>query len=211
VPIGYHGRASSIVISGQSFRRPLGQTRAESTLPPEGVARISAPAAARLRLELGIVIAAAQLLGVRPCRSRWPKTMWFGLTLFNDWSARDVQGWEYQPLGPFLSKNFASTVSPWMVTLEALAPFRQPFEGPRGDPAPLPYLDSAANRDQGRDRHPARSLAADGRDARGPAMTATASRARTTPMPTDHRAAGGAPQPSTAATCSRGDLLGSAR
>jgi fumarylacetoacetase len=73
----------------------------------------------------------------------------FGIALFNDWSARDVQGWEYQPLGPFLSKNFASTLSPWMVTLEALAPFRQPFTRPEGDPAPLPYLDSAANRAQG--------------------------------------------------------------
>jgi fumarylacetoacetase len=73
----------------------------------------------------------------------------FGLTLFNDWSARDIQGWEYQPLGPFLSKNFASTVSPWMVTLEALAPFRQPFQRPAGDPDPLPYLDSSDNRAHG--------------------------------------------------------------
>ena len=73
----------------------------------------------------------------------------FGLTLFNDWSARDIQGWEYQPLGPFLSKNFASTVSPWMVTLEALAPFRQAFARPAGDPDPLPYLESAANRERG--------------------------------------------------------------
>jgi fumarylacetoacetase len=73
----------------------------------------------------------------------------FGITLFNDWSARDIQAWEYQPLGPFLSKNFASTVSPWMVTMEALEPFRQPFSRPEGDPDPLPYLDSADNRTRG--------------------------------------------------------------
>ncbi len=73
----------------------------------------------------------------------------FGLTLFNDWSARDVQAWEYQPLGPFLSKNFASTISPWIVTLEALAPYRQPFTRPEGDPQPLPYLQSQANAAQG--------------------------------------------------------------
>jgi fumarylacetoacetase len=72
-----------------------------------------------------------------------------GLALFNDWTARDVQAWEYQPLGPFLSKNFASTLSPWIVTMEALAPFRVPFERAAGDPAPLPYLDDAANRAQG--------------------------------------------------------------
>ena len=73
----------------------------------------------------------------------------FGLTLFNDWSARDIQAWEYQPLGPFLSKNFASTVSPWMVTLEALAPFRRAFVRPDGHPQPLPYLNSTHNRDAG--------------------------------------------------------------
>ena len=73
----------------------------------------------------------------------------FGIALFNDWSARDIQAWEYQPLGPFLSKNFASTVSPWIVTMEALAPFRRPFAHPAGDPSPLPYLDSEANREGG--------------------------------------------------------------
>ena len=73
----------------------------------------------------------------------------FGLALLNDWSARDVQAWEYQPLGPFLSKNFATTVSPWIVTMEALAPFRARFARPEGDPQPLPYLDSPANRAQG--------------------------------------------------------------
>ena len=73
----------------------------------------------------------------------------FGLVLFNDWSARDIQPWEYQPLGPFLAKNFASTVSPWVVTMEALAPFRAPFSHPEGDPQPLPYLSSAANSAQG--------------------------------------------------------------
>jgi fumarylacetoacetase len=73
----------------------------------------------------------------------------FGLTLLNDWSARDVQAWEYQPLGPFLAKNFASTVSPWIVTMEALEPFRSPFTRAEGDPQPLPYLDSVANRERG--------------------------------------------------------------
>ena len=74
---------------------------------------------------------------------------WFGMVLLNDWSARDVQAWEYQPLGPFLAKNFATTISPWIVTAEALAPFRVPFTRPDADPAPLPYLDSAANRAAG--------------------------------------------------------------
>jgi fumarylacetoacetase len=73
----------------------------------------------------------------------------FGLALFNDWSARDIQAWEYQPLGPFLSKNFASTVSPWMVTLDALEPFRKPWTRPEGDPRPLPYLDGAQNSARG--------------------------------------------------------------
>ena len=85
----------------------------------------------------------------------------FGLALFNDWSARDLQSWEYQPLGPFLSKNFASTVSPWIVTLDALEPFRVPFQRPAGDPEPLPYLDSPANRRTWGDRRPTGSVAAD--------------------------------------------------
>src|SRR5437879_567232 len=73
----------------------------------------------------------------------------FGMAMVNDWSSRDIQAWEYQPLGPFLSKNFATTISPWIVTMEALAPYRLPFTRPDGDPQPLPYLNSAANREQG--------------------------------------------------------------
>jgi fumarylacetoacetase len=147
VPIGYHGRASSIGVSGQTFHRPWGQTRPATA--PEGSPPNFGPCR-RLdyELELGIFIGRPNALGDSVSIERAEEHV-FGLTLFNDWSARDIQGWEYQPLGPFLAKNFASTVSPWMVTLEALAPFRQSFRRPEGDPAPLPYLDSAANRDQG--------------------------------------------------------------
>jgi fumarylacetoacetase len=144
VPIGYHGRASSIVPSGQGFRRPRGQTKAADATEP------SLTPSRRLdyELELGIYLAGGNALG-EPVAMSDAESHVFGLGLLNDWSARDVQAWEYQPLGPFLSKNFATTVSPWIVTLEALAPFRHAFERPAGDPAPLPYLDSPANRGQG--------------------------------------------------------------
>lgn len=141
VPIGYHGRASSIVASGKSFHRPLGQTKAaDAATPVLGESR-------RLdyELELGAIVARANPQGEAVPMAEAEQQL-FGLTLLNDWSARDVQAWEYQPLGPFLSKNFASTLSPWVVTLEALAPFRSAFVRPEGDPAPLPYLDSPANR-----------------------------------------------------------------
>ena len=144
VPIGYHGRSSSIGISGQRFPRPQGQT-----LPPGAQQPVLSPSR-RLDYELELAI----FVGV-PNEQGHAVTMAeaeahvFGLGLFNDWSARDVQAWEYQPLGPFLAKNFASTLSPWIVTLEALAPFRMPFTRPEGDPQPLPYLDSAHNRSQG--------------------------------------------------------------
>ena len=143
VPIGYHGRGSSIGVSGQQFRRPMGQLKGEATTP------VLAPTQ-RLdyELELGFFVAAGNSLG-EPIPIGEAEAHLFGVTLFNDWSARDVQSWEYQPLGPFLSKNFASTVSPWIVTLEALAPFRAPFERPASDPQPLPYLDCAANRASG--------------------------------------------------------------
>ncbi len=140
VPIGYHGRASSIVASGQSFHRPLGQLKpADADAPVLGASK-------RLdyELELGIVVGRPNALGQRIAIADAERHV-FGLTLFNDWSARDIQGWEYQPLGPFLSKNFASTLSPWIVTLEALAPFREPYVRPAGDPPSLPYLDSADN------------------------------------------------------------------
>lgn len=144
VPIGYHGRSSTLIPSGQAFRRPRSQVKA-----PHASAPVLQPSA-RLdfELELGIVLGPGNALG-EPIAIERAEDHVFGLTLFNDWSARDVQAWEYQPLGPFVSKNFASTVSPWIVTLEALAPFRRPFTRPEGDPQPLPYLASAANTQAG--------------------------------------------------------------
>jgi len=144
VPIGYHGRASSILPSGASFRRPNGQLKA----PDADAPRLAACARLDYELELGMVIGAGNTLG-EPLSMAQAEAHVYGLALFNDWSARDIQGWEYQPLGPFLSKNFASTLSPWIVTMEALAPFRAPFERPSDDPQPLPYLDSPGNRAHG--------------------------------------------------------------
>jgi fumarylacetoacetase len=144
VPIGYHGRASSIGVSGGSFKRPRGQTKAaDADIPSFGPSK-------RLdfELELGWFIGEGNPQG-EPIGMDRAESHLFGVALFNDWSARDIQGWEYQPLGPFLSKNFASTLSPWMVTMEALAPFRAAFERVSNDPQPLPYLDSPANRAQG--------------------------------------------------------------
>ncbi|MDM0065761.1 fumarylacetoacetase [Variovorax sp. J31P207] len=144
VPIGYHGRASSIGVSGQRFKRPQGQTKApDAAVPSFGPSK-------RLdyELELGWFVGQGNAQG-EPVGMGAAEAHLFGVTLFNDWSARDIQGWEYQPLGPFLSKNFASTLSPWLVTTEALAPFRAAFERPADDPQPLPYLDSEANRAQG--------------------------------------------------------------
>ena len=144
VPIGYHGRASSIGVSGQTIRRPVGQTMPPgSTTPQFGPCK-------RLdyELELGLIVGTANALG-EPVSMDAAESHLFGVVLLNDWSARDVQAWEYQPLGPFLAKNFATTVSPWTVTMAALAPFRKPFSRPEGDPQPLPYLDSAANRAAG--------------------------------------------------------------
>ncbi|HEX5632775.1 MAG TPA: fumarylacetoacetase, partial [Gemmatimonadales bacterium] len=141
VPIGYHGRSSSIVVSGTPVRRPEGQTRDDPAHPP-----IVGPTK-RLdyELEMGFVIGTGNQLG-EPIRLEDAERHLFGLCLLNDWSARDVQTWEYQPLGPFLAKNFATSVAPWVVTAEALAPFRAPaFRRPDGDPAPLPYLAGAEN------------------------------------------------------------------
>jgi fumarylacetoacetase len=145
VPIGYHGRASSVVPSGTPIRRPRGQTA-----PPAGASTPGFGPSQRLdlELELGYFIGAGNALGT-PIAIDDADDQVFGVALFNDWSARDLQAWEYQPLGPFLAKNFASSVSPWLVTQEALAPFRAPFTRPEGDPQPLPYLDSAANRAAG--------------------------------------------------------------
>ena len=144
VPIGYHGRASSIGVSGQRFKRPQGQTKAPDAAEP------SFGPSKRLdyELELGFLIGRGNDLGT-PIPIADAEQHLFGVTLLNDWSARDLQAWEYQPLGPFLSKSFASTLSPWIVTMEALAPFRAKFERPAGDPQPMPYLDSPANRASG--------------------------------------------------------------
>ena len=143
VPIGYHGRSSSIVVSGTPVRRPVGQTKGAADTPVVGPSQ-------RLdyELELGFLIGAGNALGERINIADAERHL-FGVTLFNDWSARDIQPWEYQPLGPFLAKNFASSISPWVVTMEALAPFRAPFGRPVGDPDPLPYLDSEPNRREG--------------------------------------------------------------
>lgn len=145
VPIGYHGRASSIGVSGQQFPRPTGQTRpaAEGQTPGFGPCE-------RLdyELELGIFVGQGNEQG-QPITIDNAESYVFGLCILNDWSARDLQAWEYQPLGPFLAKNFASTISPWVVTLEALAPFRQPFTRDASDPQPMPYLTSDHNQKAG--------------------------------------------------------------
>lgn len=144
IPIGYHGRASSIGVSGQTFPRPVGQTKAPDASEP------SFGPAKRMdyELELGVFMGPGNALGDRISIEQAEQHV-FGICLFNDWSARDLQAWEYQPLGPFLAKNFASTISPWIVTMEALAPFRAPFSHPADDPQPLPYLDSDHNRNAG--------------------------------------------------------------
>ncbi|HYL02618.1 MAG TPA: fumarylacetoacetase [Steroidobacteraceae bacterium] len=141
VPIAYHGRASSIRVSGHAFPRPRGQVL------PQGAAQPELAPTRRLdfELELGVFIGRGNALG-EPVPLAQAERHVFGVCLLNDWSARDIQAWEYQPLGPFLSKNFATTVSPWVVTLEALAPFRVPWTRPAGEPAPLAYLDDAGMR-----------------------------------------------------------------
>jgi len=147
VPIGYHGRASSIVVSGTPVKRPVGQLK-----PPTAEVPTVGPCQ-RLdyELELGAFIGTGNAMGTSVPLAQAEDQL-FGLVLLNDWSARDVQAWEYQPLGPFLAKNFASTISPWVVTMEALAPFRTAFERPvvdGGDPGTLPYLEGSANRSAG--------------------------------------------------------------
>lgn len=135
VPIGYHGRASSILVSGQPIRRPSGQIKPTDAPPTFGPSQ-----SLDYELEVGIFIGPGNPLGT-PIPIANAEEHIFGLCLVNDWSARDIQSWEYQPLGPFLAKSFATTISPWIIPFEALAPYRAPLE-PRadGDPAPLPYL-----------------------------------------------------------------------
>jgi fumarylacetoacetase len=147
VPIGYHGRASSIGVSGQQFPRPQGQTKAPGS-DPAAPPNFGPSQRLDYELELGFYVGQGNAQG-HPIAIADAEQHLFGVGLFNDWSARDLQAWEYQPLGPFLAKNFASTVSPWIVTMEALAPFRAPFTRPAGDPQPLPYLDAASNRAAG--------------------------------------------------------------
>ncbi|HXD24037.1 MAG TPA: fumarylacetoacetase, partial [Gemmatimonadaceae bacterium] len=141
VPIGYHGRASSIVPNGTPVRRPRGQVRPDASAPPS-----YAPSASLdYELEIGALVCGENTLGETVPIARAEERV-FGLCLLNDWSARDVQSWEYQPLGPFLAKSFATTAGPWVVTLDALEPFRTAaFVRPAGDPAPLPYLTAAAD------------------------------------------------------------------
>ncbi len=144
VPIGYHGRASSIAVSGVDFPRPKGQIKLLDKEHPQ----LSPCNRLDYELEIGIVIGKGNLLGT-PISIEDAESHVFGLCLFNDWSARDIQAWEYQPLGPFLAKNFLSTLSPWIVTLEALAPYRQAWTRAKEDPQPLDYLESEENRRSG--------------------------------------------------------------
>ncbi len=145
-PLAYHGRASSVGVSGQRFHRPHGQAPASGSSAIEPV--LGPSTCVDFELELGAFIGKPNAPGM-PIAIGDAEEHLFGFTLLNDWSARDIQAWEYHPLGPFLSKNFATTISPWIVTPEALAPFRAPSLRPEGDPAPLPYLDSARNRERG--------------------------------------------------------------
>ena len=138
VPIGYHGRASSIVLSGSDVTRPSGQTLSSGALTPTfGTSQML-----DYEAEIGFFVGKGNELG-NPIGIEEAEEHLFGVCLVNDWSARDIQSWEYQPLGPFLSKSFATTISPWVVTWEALEPYRVPaFFRPPGDPEPLPYLSS---------------------------------------------------------------------
>ncbi len=145
VPIGYHGRASSIVVSETPVRRPIGQRKA----PTEDTPTVGPSRSLDYELELAAWVGAGNTLG-NTIAIDDAESHLFGLSLLNDWSARDLQAWEYQPLGPFLAKNFASSVSPFVVTLDALEPFRAPL-APRaeGDPEPLAYLSSESDRERG--------------------------------------------------------------
>jgi fumarylacetoacetase len=138
VPIAYHGRASSIVVSPAPVMRPLGQLQEGTNAPRYGPTQ-----KLDYELELGFFIGRGNALG-QPIPIAQAEAHLFGFCLVNDWSARDIQRWEYQPLGPFLSKSFATSISPWVVTAEALAPFRSRApQRPPGDPLPLPHLSGA--------------------------------------------------------------------
>ncbi len=144
LPVAYHGRASSLVVSGTAVHRPRGQIKPDGAEAPIfGASRLL-----DFELEMGFFIGPGNRLG-RPIPVEEADEQIFGMVLVNDWSARDIQKWEYQPLGPFLAKNFATTISPWVVTMDALEPFR--CAGPEQDPVPLPYLRTAG--DQAFDVH----------------------------------------------------------
>ncbi len=145
VPIGYHGRASSIVVSGTEITRPKGQSRSDAEAPP-----VFAPCKnLDYEMEVGFFVGQGNELGETISIEEAEEHI-FGLCLVNDWSARDIQAWEYQPLGPFLAKNFATSISPFVITMEALAPFRtNAFERAEGDPSPLDYLSSEQNEKSG--------------------------------------------------------------
>jgi fumarylacetoacetase len=144
VPIGYHGRSSSLVVSGTPVHRPVGQS-SDGKGPPA----VAPSARLDYEAEVGFVVGVGNALG-EPVSMARAEQLLFGLCLLNDWSARDIQAWEYQPLGPFLSKSFATTLSPWVVTLDALAPFRVRAAGrDPADPAPLPYLTDRVNSEVG--------------------------------------------------------------
>jgi len=144
LPVGYNGRASSVIVSGTDIVRPSGQIK----LPDSERPVFSACRKLDFELETGFIVGKASQLGQPvPIENAWDHI--FGMVLFNDWSARDLQAWEYQPLGPFLAKNFASTVSPWIITTEALAPFRSHWTRDKADPQPLAYLESEHNRRTG--------------------------------------------------------------
>jgi len=133
LPVAYHGRASSLLPSGTDVRRPWGQTRPDDDAPP----RHEPSRQLDFELETGFFVGPGNTLG-EPIAGDRVRRHVFGMVIVNDWSARDLQKWEYVPLGPFLGKNFATSLSPWVVTLDALEPFRRP--GPAQDPEPLPYL-----------------------------------------------------------------------
>jgi fumarylacetoacetase len=143
LPIASHGRSTSIEVSGHDFRRPTGQFRSDGEVPVFGPCQ-------RLDFELEVgVFVGTSTSQAMPVPISHAEDHLFGMVLLNNWCARDLQAWEQVPLGPFLSKSFATTISPWIVTMEALAPFRAPFLRAPEDPQPLPYLDSAANREGG--------------------------------------------------------------
>jgi fumarylacetoacetase len=139
VPVAYHGRASSVVASGTPVRRPSGQIEAGGEAPVYSPTRML-----DYESEVGMFVGRGNALGAPIPITRAEEHL-FGFCLLNDWSARDIQAWEYQPLGPFLAKNFATSISPWVVTADAMAPFRAPLERSAGDSGQLPYLHSQSN------------------------------------------------------------------